>query len=132
MMKMEAAAVETKAVKSVAPAKKEAEEPQAESNQLRENMQETAFFYPALMADKNGDVVLKFTLPESLTTWKFMGVAHTTDLCAGSLYGETIAQKDVMLQPNMPRFIRMGDQACSLRVSLISVNSRRAERFVSN
>ena len=125
MMKMEAAAVESKAAKSVAPAKKEAEEPQAESNQLRENMQETAFFYPALMADKNGNVVLKFTLPESLTTWKFMGVAHTTDLCSGTLYGETIAQKDVMLQPNMPRFIRMGDQAqLSARIFNISEQSK--------
>ncbi len=125
MMKMEAAAVESKAAKSVAPVKKEAEEPQAESNQLRENMQETAFFYPALMADKNGDVVLKFTLPESLTTWKFMGVAHTTDLCSGILYGETIAQKDVMLQPNMPRFIRMGDQAqLSARIFNISEQSK--------
>lgn len=125
MMKMEAAAVESKAEKSAAPVKKEAEEPQAESNQLRENMQETAFFYPALMADKNGDVVLKFTLPESLTTWKFMGVAHTTDLCSGTLYGETIAQKDVMLQPNMPRFIRMGDQAqLSARIFNISEQSQ--------
>lgn len=125
MMKMEAAAVESKAAKSVAPVKKEAEEPQAESNQLRENMQETAFFYPALMADKNGNVVLKFTLPESLTTWKFMGVAHTTDLCSGTLYGETIAQKDVMLQPNMPRFIRMGDQAqLSARIFNISEQSK--------
>lgn len=125
MMKMEAAAVESKAAKSVAPVKKEAEEPQAESNQLRENMQETAFFYPALMADKNGDVVLKFTLPESLTTWKFMGVAHTTDLCSGTLYGETIAQKDVMLQPNMPRFIRMGDQAqLSARIFNISEQAK--------
>lgn len=102
-------------------------EPQAEESkgeesvQLRENMQETAFFYPALQADKNGEVILKFTLPESLTTWRFMSVAHTTDIHAGTLSGETVAQKDVMLQPNMPRFIRMGDKAqLSARIFNIS------------
>ena len=82
-----------------------------ETVQLRENLQETAFFYPALMADKDGNVILKFTLPESLTTWKFMGIAHTKELLYGSLTGETVAQKDMMIQPNMPRFVRMGDKA---------------------
>lgn len=98
------------------------EEPQGEESvQLRENMQETAFFYPALQADNKGDVVIKFTLPESLTTWRFMSVAHTTDMHVGMLSGETIAQKDVMLQPNMPRFIRMGDKAqLSARIFNIS------------
>ena len=100
---------------------KEKEPQEEESVQLRENMQETAFFYPALQADKNGEVILKFTLPESLTTWRFMSVAHTTDIHAGTLSGETVAQKDVMLQPNMPRFIRMGDQAqLSARIFNIS------------
>ncbi len=92
-----------------------------ESVQLRENMQETAFFYPTLIPDAQGTVTLKFTLPESLTTWYFMGLAHTTDMCVGRLSGETIAQKDVMLQPNMPRFIRMGDKAqLSARIFNIS------------
>ena len=100
---------------------KQEEPQQEESVQLRENMQETAFFYPALVADTKGDVVLKFTLPESLTTWRFMSVAHTTDMQVGSLSGETVAQKDVMLQPNMPRFIRMGDKAqLSARIFNIS------------
>ncbi|MBQ9677796.1 MAG: alpha-2-macroglobulin [Prevotella sp.] len=103
-----------------------AEEKLEESVQLRENMQETAFFYPALEADKKGDVVLKFTLPESLTTWRFMSVAHTTDLQVGTLFGETVAQKDVMLQPNMPRFIRMGDKAqLSARIFNISEQSQK-------
>ena len=77
---------------------------------LRENLQETAFFYPQLLADSTGLVTLKFTLPESLTTWRFMGLAHTTDLCNGTIEGEAVAKKDMMVQPNMPRFLREGDQ----------------------
>ena len=77
----------------------------------RENFNETAFCYPAVETDHDGNVVLKFTLPESLTTWRFMGVANTTDMLYGKIEGEAIAQKDVMVQPNMPRFIRMGDDA---------------------
>ena len=79
--------------------------------QLRENLQETAFFYPQLQAAADGRVTLKFTLPESLTTWRFLGVAHTPDMMYGSLQGETVAQKDLMVQPNQPRFLRRGDQA---------------------
>ena len=79
--------------------------------QMRENLQETAFFYPQLIADSTGLVTMKFTLPESLTTWRFLGVAHTQDMMYGTINGETVAQKDVMIQPNMPRFVRMGDQA---------------------
>jgi len=102
------------------------DESKEESVQLRENMQETAFFYPALTADKDGGVTLTFTLPESLTTWKFMGVAHTTDMKTGSLGGETIAQKDVMIQPNMPRFVRMGDKAqFSARIFNISEQAQQ-------
>ena len=79
--------------------------------QLRENLQETAFFYPQLQTDSTGLVTLKFTLPECLTTWRFMGLAHTADLCYGLLESEAVAKKDLMVQPNMPRFLREGDQA---------------------
>ena len=79
--------------------------------QMRENLNETAFFYPQLMADNDGRVTLKFTLPESLTTWRFMGLAHTQDMKAGLLEGEAVAKKDVMIMPNVPRFVRMGDKA---------------------
>ena len=79
--------------------------------QLRENLNETAFFYPQLTTDSTGVIILKFTLPESLTTWRFMGLAHTQDMCYGLLDGEAVAKKDVMIQPNMPRFVREGDQA---------------------
>ena len=108
------------------------EEKQAgESTQLRENLQETAFFYPALTTDGQGDVVLRFTLPESLTTWRFMSLAHTTDLQIGTLSGEAIAQKEVMLQPNMPRFIRMGDKAqLSARIFNISEETQSGTAFI--
>ena len=79
--------------------------------QIRENLNETAFFYPQLTTDAEGRVTLKFTLPESLTTWRFMGLAHTKNMYYGLLEGEAVAKKDVMIQPNMPRFIREGDEA---------------------
>ena len=91
--------------------------------QLRENLQETAFFYPQLTADSTGLVKMTFTLPESLTTWRFMGLAHTADLCYGMLEGEAVAKKDLMVQPNMPRFIREGDQA-TISARVINTSER--------
>ena len=79
--------------------------------QLRENLNETAFFYPRLNTDANGNVSIKFTLPESLTTWRFIGLAHDKDINYGMLTDEVVAKKTVMVQPNMPRFVRMGDEA---------------------
>ena len=93
---------------------KEVVDDKAESTeqvQMRENLNETAFFYPQLTTDEQGRVVIKFTLPESLTTWRFMGLAHTKDLYYGMIESETVAQKDVMIQPNVPRFVREGDEA---------------------
>ena len=86
------------------------EEQQQAEVQMRENLQETAFFMPRLVCDSTGHVVMKFTLPESLTTWRFMGLAHTKDMLSGLLTDEAVAKKDVMIQPNMPRFVREGDQ----------------------
>lgn len=80
--------------------------------QLRENLNELAFFYPQLTTDKDGNIVMKFTLPESTTTWRFMGLAHDADINYGLLTDEAVAQKTIMIQPNMPRFIRHGDKAC--------------------
>lgn len=79
--------------------------------QVRENMNETAFFYPALESDNYGNVAIRFTLPESVTTWKFMGLAHDKEMRNGLLVDEAVAQKTVMVQPNMPRFLREGDKA---------------------
>ena len=100
------AALEEVVVKGVS------EEPQQEDNvQMRENLNETAFCYPQLTTDEQGRVVMKFTLPECLTTWRFMGVANTADMFYGSTEAEAVAKKDVMIQPNVPRFVRMGDEA---------------------
>lgn len=79
--------------------------------QVRENLNETAFFYPALESDNLGNVAIRFTLPESVTTWKFMGLAHDKEMRNGLLVDEAVAQKTVMVQPNMPRFLREGDKA---------------------
>lgn len=78
---------------------------------MRENLQETAFCYPALLSDDKGNVDIAFTLPESVTTWKFMGLAHDANFNYGQITAEAIATKAVMVQPNLPRFVRQGDQA---------------------
>lgn len=87
----------------------EDEKQQTSKLQLRENLNETAFFYPRLATETDGTVKVKFTLPESLTTWHFIGIAHDADLNTGFIESDIVAQKTVMIQPNMPRFVRMGD-----------------------
>lgn len=81
-----------------------------DSVSIRKNLQETAFFYPHLLADKDGNVTITFTVPEALTTWKFMSFAHTQSCKSGSIFAEIISQKDLMVQPNPPRFLREGDK----------------------
>lgn len=92
--------------------------------QVRENMNETAFFYPALESDNNGNVAIRFTLPESVTTWKFMGLAHDKEMRNGLLVDEAVAQKTVMVQPNMPRFLREGDKA-TIAVKLFNTSDKK-------
>lgn len=77
---------------------------------VRTNLNETAAYLPELVTDKNGNVAIKFTLPESLTTWRFLGLAHDKNMYNGTISGEAIAQKQLMVQPNMPRFLREGDK----------------------
>lgn len=92
--------------------------------QIRENLNETAFFYPALESDNNGNVAIRFTLPESVTTWKFMGLAHDKEMRNGLLVDEAVAQKTVMVQPNMPRFLREGDKA-TIVVKLFNTSDKK-------
>lgn len=92
--------------------------------QIRENLNETAFFYPALESDNQGNVAINFTLPESVTTWKFMGLAHDTEMRNGCLVDEAVAQKTVMVQPNMPRFLREGDKSCIV-VKLFNTSDKK-------
>ena len=91
---------------------------------VRENLNETAFFYPALESDNNGNVAIRFTLPESVTTWKFMGLAHDKEMRNGLLVDEAVAQKTVMVQPNMPRFLREGDKS-TIMVKLFNTSDKK-------
>ena len=92
--------------------------------QVRENLNETAFFYPALESDNQGNVAINFTLPESVTTWKFMGLAHDKEMRNGYLVDEAVAQKTVMVQPNMPRFLREGDKS-TIVVKLFNTSDKK-------
>ncbi len=83
----------------------------AETISLRSDFAETAFFLPAVKTDSKGRVTMKFTLPESVTTWRFMALAHDKGMSVGALTAEAVAQKELMVQPNMPRFLRKGDRA---------------------
>jgi aspartate carbamoyltransferase regulatory subunit len=77
----------------------------------RTNFGETAFFYPKVETDEEGTAELTFTLPESLTSWRFMGLAHDKEMRIGTIDTTVIAHKQLMVQPNMPRFLRIGDKA---------------------
>ena len=92
--------------------------------QVRENLNETAFFYPALESDNLGNVAINFTLPESVTTWKFMSLAHDKEMRNGLLVDEAVAQKTVMVQPNMPRFLREGDKS-TIVVKLFNTSDKK-------
>ena len=76
----------------------------------RKDFRETAFFFPQLQADTEGNYNFCFTMPEALTTWKWQLLAHSTNLSMGSLQKNIITQKELMVQPNMPRFLREGDR----------------------
>ncbi|MGA9294887.1 MAG: alpha-2-macroglobulin family protein [Ignavibacteriaceae bacterium] len=89
----------------------------------RKNLGETAFFYPHLKTDENGEIIISFTAPEALTRWKFMAFAHTKDLKYGFLTKETVTQKELMVQSNPPRFFREGDTIYfTAKVSNLSEN----------
>ena len=91
------------------------------SQPLRQNFAETAFFYPMLRTDADGEVSISFTLPDALTEWKFMGMAHTQQLDYGMLTSKVKSSKPFMVQPNLPRFVRVGD-ASTLSASLVNMS----------
>ena len=91
--------------------------------QIRENFNETAFFYPSLLTNEEGDVMVQFTLPESNTTWKFQALANTEDMKYGMLTKEVISSKPLMVLPNLPRFMRQGDE---VSVSTQVINNSKA------
>lgn len=99
-------------IQSMDPEKKNRQETQNEhlnSVKVRTNFNETAFFYPHLTTDKNGIITINFTIPESLTKWKMLGFAHTKDLKSDTVLNELVTQKNLMVLPNAPRFLREND-----------------------
>lgn len=82
-----------------------------DKKQIRENLSETAFFYPQLLSDKNGNINIQFTLPEAVTTWNFIGLAHDKKLNYNIFNAQVVARKNVTIKPNLPRFLRKGDKA---------------------
>ncbi len=100
--------------------------------QARSNFNETAFFYPQLTTDEKGSVKISFTIPESLTKWKFIGLAHTKDLKIGTITKDIITQKDLMVVPNMPRFFREGDQiVLTSKISNVSKEDMKGKVQIS-
>lgn len=92
--------------------------------QIRQNFAETAFFYPTLQTNEEGDIFVNFILPESNTTWKLQMLANTKDLKYGLLTKEVISSKPLMVLPNLPRFVRQGDEV-SISTQVIN-NSKEA------
>jgi len=97
--------------KPMSPDRQAPSEPAPDLSQVsaRQNLDETAFFFPHLIADGEGRVKLEFTMPEALTRWKFMGFAHDGNLRSGFLEDEVVTSKEIMVEPNPPRFLREGD-----------------------
>ncbi|PTX95603.1 alpha-2-macroglobulin family protein [Opitutus sp. ER46] len=94
----------------------------------RKNLQETAFFFPHLLADEHGEVRIVFTMPEALTRWRFLGFAHDAHLRSGFLTDSVVTAKDLMVQPNAPRFLREGDTVeFSVKVTNLSEQPQRGK-----
>lgn len=119
-------------VKFAAPITKEDKEIKAESPdesssqpevQIRQNLQETAFFIPQLHTDEEGNITFSFTMPEALTKWKFMAFAHTKDWKTGYFEGSVQTQKELMVQPNLPRFLRQGDDL-ELNAKVVNLSAK--------
>ena len=90
---------------------------------LRTNLAETAFFYPQLRTNEQGEISFSFTMPESLTRWNFRGYSHTKGMLMGTLDGEATTSKEFMLTPNLPRFVRVGDKT-SLTASISNMTGK--------
>lgn len=96
------------------------------TNKLRTNFNETAFFYPQLNTNENGETVISFTTPDALTKWKFMALAHTQELASSIFQKEIEAKKKLMVTPNFPRFFRQGDQV-NIKVKISNLSNEKQE-----
>jgi hypothetical protein len=91
--------------------------------QIRKNLQETAFFFPHLHTDEYGHISFSFTAPEALTQWKLQLLAHTKSLESTTKNLTTLTQKELMVIPNAPRFLRQGDNiTISTKISNLTEN----------
>ena len=97
---------------------------------LRTNLAETAFFYPQLRTNEQGEISFSFTMPESLTRWNFRGYSHTKGMLMGTLDGEATTSKEFMLTPNLPRFVRVGDKT-SIAASISNMTGKPQAGTVS-
>lgn len=114
---------EAKKVKNGAPEETTASKTEEGQPATRKNFNETAFFFPQLRTNDNGDVVITFTIPEALTRWRMLTFTHTPDLKVGSLEKTTVTQKELMVVPNVPRFLREGDEIVfPIKISNLSEN----------
>ncbi|MDR3286399.1 MAG: hypothetical protein LBT27_03035, partial [Prevotellaceae bacterium] len=94
---------------SVSSIQQEYNQEYSNSPKIRTNFNETAFFYPELRTDENGEIIIDFVIPETLTRWKMLGLAHTKNLETGKITAYTVTQKEVAITANAPRFFRQGD-----------------------
>lgn len=95
----------------------------AEEGEVRDNFAETAFFYPQLRTDRDGVAKISFLLPQSLTQWRFRGLAHTRTMDWGQIDALATASKEFMIAPNLPRFVRTGDQV-SIAANVINLTGK--------
>jgi len=96
---------------------------EASTPQIRQNFNETAFFYPQLRTNEKGETLISFTVPESNTTWRFRALAHDKEAKVGALEQMVVTRKELMVTPNMPRFVRQGDKtSISTKISNLSEN----------
>ncbi|HZH00014.1 MAG TPA: alpha-2-macroglobulin family protein, partial [Flavisolibacter sp.] len=93
--------------------------------QIRKNFNETAFFFPDLKTDANGNIIFSFTAPEALTQWKLQTLAHTKEGAFGYAQQEIITQKGLMVRPNAPRFLRQGDRM-ELSVNIVNLSGKES------
>lgn len=100
------------------------------TEELRTNFAETAFFYPQLRTNEQGEVSISFTMPQSLTRWNFRGYAHTKGMLTGMIDGTAVTSKDFMLTPNLPRFVRVGDKT-SVAASVANLTGKNISGTVS-
>ncbi len=104
----------------------QAAKPEQTDQPVRKDFRETAFFFPQLRTNPDGTVTFSFTLPEALTKWKFQAFGHTKELAFGYGTHEIITQKELMVQPNIPRFVRIGDKV-AISAKVVNLSDKTLE-----